>query len=57
MKFLDLFWWFLDGDKSSAEIIREEKPVQRIHQIKTEEASVDVEVDDFDYQEQEEFFD
>jgi len=36
MRFLDLFWWFLDGDKSSAEIISEKK--QQV-QVKSEEAT------------------
>ncbi len=54
MKFLDFFWWFLDGDRSSGQIIKEKKqPLQQAQQ--TEEAHNEAEVDDFE--EFEEFFD
>lgn len=56
MKLLNLFWFFLDGDKSSAEIIASKKQ-QPVQQVKSEEASIGVEADDFDDQEFEEMFD
>ena len=42
MRFLDLFWWFLDGDKSTREIIaaKQQKPVQQ-HELDEEFNGVD----------------
>ena len=57
MNFLNFFWFFLDGDKSSSQIIEEKKqPVQQVQQYKTEEATCEG-VEEINEQKFEEFFD
>ena len=54
MKLLDLFWFFLDGGKSSGQILKEKKPaVQQVQQHESEEAEM---VEEFDEQDFDEFF-
>ncbi len=59
MKFLDLFWFFLDGNKSSGQVIAEKKqPVQQVRKHESEEASYNNDVEEKDeFEEFEEFFD
>ena len=50
MNFLNFFWFFLDGDKSSTQIIQEKKqPVQQVQQYNSKEATCEgvEENDDF----------
>lgn len=59
--FKSLFWWaWADDEENQRRVVQQikrqevQQPVQAQHE--TGEASIDAEVDDFDNQEQEEFF-
>ena len=58
MRFIDFFWWFLGGDKSSKELIdstlRSSCKEQKHPEL---QENTDFSADDeFDFQEQEDFF-